>query len=118
MTCKILTFVSYSKHHNVSINDNTVVLYRDTLTDVSSYRSEFDTGGKVNGRSSPSHYDDITDGLDNFKMPDISLGLDLDLGTSSFMDEIMSALDTKRDNGNSSGNTTPVNETAPLIPER
>ena len=102
----------------MTIKDKTVVLCRDTLTDVSSYRSEFDTGDKVNGRSSPSHYDDITDGLDNFKMPDISLGLDLDLGTSSFMDEIMSALDTKRDNGNSSGNTTPVNETAPLIPER
>ena len=88
------------------------------MTDVSSYRSELDTGDKVNGKSSPCHYDDIGDDLDSFKMPDISLGLDLDLGSSSFMDEIMSALDTKRDNGNSSGNTTPVNETAPLIPVR
>ena len=99
--------------------EDTIWLSRDTLTDVSSCRSDLDIGFKVNGRSSPGHYDDIADDdLDSFKMPDISLDLDLDLGSSSFMDEIMSVLDTKRGNGNSSGNATPVNETAPLIPDR
>ncbi len=91
---------------------------------MSSYRSGDMDGAKMNGRSSPGgHYTDIADGddLDSFKLPDMSLGLDL--GSSSFLDEIMSALDTKKDAnghdaGRSSGSATPVNETAPLIPDR